>query len=288
MLVGKASFLVAALVAFAIAIAGLVASYLTRTPRRALEIGSGTTFLALTGVTLLAGQAFLQRWALPLSIAGILLVTLVTAQSGKSFVHEYAAANQPPAVVNSDVFGQITSRLTWIWVGVFAGMTVSSSIPPIVAANASVLDTTMPLTYIGYWVVPFSLLGLGTLATRFLPDWMTAAAGDIVRKTTFVAYHEATIDETVLPGPGTCQSRGRRGRGSVRRQSRQYGNAAGRRRHPALVAVHLQGAPDTALARRPAPSRPASRPGGCPLRGHHRQNHRPRGSTPGTGCNPGR
>ena len=44
-------------------------------------------------------------------------------------------------------------------------------------------------------MVPFSLLGLGALATRFLPDWMTAAAGDIVRKTTFVAYDEATIDE---------------------------------------------------------------------------------------------
>jgi hypothetical protein len=184
-LVGNASFLVAALVAFAIAIAGLVAGYLTRTPRRVLEMGSGATFLVLTGVALLASQSFLQRWALPLSIAGILLVTLVAARSGKSFVHEYAAANQPTAVVNSDVFGQITSRLTWIWVGVFAGMTVSSSFPPIVAANASVLDITRP----------FSLLGLGALATRFLPDWMTAAAGDIVRKTTFVAYHEATIDE---------------------------------------------------------------------------------------------
>jgi hypothetical protein len=194
-LVGSASFLVATLVAFAIAIAGLVAGYLTRTPRHALEIGSGATFLVLTAVTLLTSQSFAQRWALPLSIAGILLVTLVGVQSGKSFVHTYAAANQPPAVVNSDVFGQITSQLTWIWVGVFAGMTVSSSIPPIVAANASVLDTATPLTYIGYWVVPFSLLGLGALATRFLPDWMTAAAGDIVRKTTFVAYGEATIDE---------------------------------------------------------------------------------------------
>jgi hypothetical protein len=194
-LVGHASFLVAALVAFAIAIAGLVSGYLTRTPRRTLEIGSGTTFLVLTGVTLLASQSFVHRWALPLSIAGLLLVSLVAAQSGKSFVHEYAAANQPPAVVNSDVFGQITSRLTWIWIGVFAGMTVSASIPPIVAANASVLDTTTALTSVGYWVVPFSLLGLGALATRFLPDWLIAAAGDIVRKTTFVAYHEATIDE---------------------------------------------------------------------------------------------
>ena len=91
-------------------------------------------------------------------------------------------------MVNSDVFGQIIARLTWIWVTVFAGMTVSSSIP-------SIVDAKTPLSYICYWVVPFTLLGLGALATRILPDWMIAAAGDIERKTTFVAYHEATIDE---------------------------------------------------------------------------------------------
>ncbi|MFZ1162775.1 hypothetical protein [Mycobacterium sp.] len=187
-LVGNTPLLVAALAAFTIAIAGLVIGYLARTPRRMLEIGSGATFLILTALTLLASQSFVQRWALALSMAGILLVALLGAGSGKSFVHEYAAANQPPSIVNSDVFGQITSRLTWIWIAVFAGMTVSSSIP-------SIVDAKTPLSYICYRVAPFSLLGLGALATRFLPDWLIAAAGDIERKTTFVAYHEATIDE---------------------------------------------------------------------------------------------
>ena len=51
----------------------------------------------------------MERWALPLSIAGILLVALTGVLTGKSFVHEYAAAGQPPGVVDSDVFGQITS-----------------------------------------------------------------------------------------------------------------------------------------------------------------------------------
>jgi hypothetical protein len=74
-------------------------------------------------------------------------------------------------------------------------MTVSSSIPPIVRPDASILDARTPLAYIGYWVVPFSLLGLGALATKVLPERMIAGAGDIVRKTTFVAYGEATIDE---------------------------------------------------------------------------------------------
>jgi len=115
--------------------------------------------------------------------------------TGTSFVHEYAAAGQPPGVADSDVFGHITSRLTWIWIVVFGGMTVSSSIPPIVRPDASILDARTPLAYIGYWVVPFSLLGLGALATKVLPERMIAGAGDIVRKTTFVAYGEATIDE---------------------------------------------------------------------------------------------
>jgi hypothetical protein len=144
--------------------------------------------LVLTAVALAAGPSSAQRWALPLSIAGILVATLIGAQFGTSFVHEYAAANQPPSVVNSDVFGRIVARLTWIWVGVFAGMAVSSSIPPVVGAHR-------PASHVASWVVPFALFGLGALATRILPDWMIAAAGDIERKTTFVAYHEATIDE---------------------------------------------------------------------------------------------
>ncbi|WP_343709308.1 hypothetical protein [Mycobacterium sp.] len=187
-LVGNTPVDVAALTAFALAIAGLVAGFLTRTPRRSLEIGSGATFLALTALTLLANQSVALRWGLPLSFAGALLTTVFSRRFGTSFAHEYAAANQPPAVVNSDVFGQIVARLTWIWVVVFAGMTVSSAIPAIFDAHGSAC-------YIGSWVVPVTLLGLSALATRILPDWMTATAGDVERKTTFVAYHEATIDE---------------------------------------------------------------------------------------------
>jgi hypothetical protein len=194
-LVGNVPFLIAALVALAIGVAGLAVGRLSRTPGRTLEIGSAATFLILTAVTLLASHSVLQRWVLPLSFVGILLVTLVGMLTGQSFVHEFAAAGQPPGVVESDMFGQITKRLTWIWVVVFGGMTVSSSIPPLVRADASILDSKTPLAYIGYWVVPFSLLGLAALATKVLPERMIAGAGDMVRKTTFVAYGEATIDE---------------------------------------------------------------------------------------------
>jgi hypothetical protein len=194
-LVGNAPFLVAALIALAIAVLGVLVSRGTRAPSQALEIGAVATFLVLTVVTVLLSRSFVGQWALPLSNAGIFLVALISLLIGKPFMHVFAAAGQPPAVVDSDLFGQITARLTWIWVVVFGAMTVSSAIPPIVQRNATILDTKTPLSFVCYWVIPFSLLGLGALATKILPGVMLAAAGDIVRKTTFVAYGEATIDE---------------------------------------------------------------------------------------------
>jgi hypothetical protein len=194
-LVGNVPFLVAVVLALALAVAGLVVGRATRTPGQALEIGGVATFLVLTVVTLFMSQSFTERWALPLSNAGIFLVALTGMLIGKPFVHEFAAAGRPPGVVESDLFGQITMRLTWIWVGVFGGMTVSSAIPPIAQRDATILDAKTPLSFVCYWFIPFSLLGLGALATKILPDLMMAGAGDIVRKTTFVAYGEATIDE---------------------------------------------------------------------------------------------
>jgi hypothetical protein len=194
-LVGNAPSLVAVLVALALAVVGLAVSRTTRIPARALEIGSAGTFLVLTAATVLLSPSVMERWALPLSIAALLLTVLIGVLTGKPFVHEFVAAGQPSGVVESELFGQVTTRLAWIWVAVLSGMTVSSAIPPIVLRDATILDAKTPLSYICYWVIPFSLLGLAALATKILPDMMTAGAGDIVRTTSFVAYGEATIDE---------------------------------------------------------------------------------------------
>jgi len=194
-LVGNVPSLIAALVALALAVVGLAVSRATRLPARPLEIGAVATFLVLTAATVLLSPSVIERWAQPVSIAAILLVVLIGVLTGKPFVHEFIAAGQPPGVVDSDLFGQVTTRLAWIWVAVLGGMTVSSAIPPLVLRNATMLDARTPLSYVCYWVIPFSLLGLAALATKILPDLMTAGAGDIVRKTSFVAYDEATIDE---------------------------------------------------------------------------------------------
>ena len=196
-LVGNVPFSTAVLVALAIAVLSFVIGRVKRTPGRTFEIGAIGTFLVLTVLTFTLSQSFMERWMQPLSNAGIFLVALTGVLIGKPFVREFAEMGQPPEVVESEPFGRITTLLTWIWVAAFAGMTVSSSIPPIVYGKATILDTKTPLSFVCYWVIPFSLLGLAALASKILPDRMTPAPEDTVRKTTFVAFAEAEIDQLI-------------------------------------------------------------------------------------------
>lgn len=194
-LVGNVPFLIAALVALTIA----VGAFLTGRPKEAsgqtLDIGAVVTFAVLTILTLSLNESLTARWMQPASNAAIFLVALTSVLTGTPFMREFAEADLPADVVRSGLFDPIATRLTWMWVAVFAGMTASSAIPPILRGEATILDSKTPLSFLGYWVIPFSLLGLAALATEILPARMTAGFGDIVRKTTFVAYSEATIDE---------------------------------------------------------------------------------------------
>jgi uncharacterized membrane protein len=198
-LVGNVPFTVAVLVALGIAIAAFAIGSAAGPSGHPLQIGSVATFLLLTVLTFALGDPFNQRWILPLSNAGILLVALAGLLVGKPFVREFAAAEQPDDVVKTELFGRIVRLLTRTWIVAFTGMAVSSAIPPIVGAlrgtEATILDTKTPLSFVCYWVIPFSLLGLAALASRFLPDRMLVGIEDVARETSFVAYDEATIDE---------------------------------------------------------------------------------------------
>jgi len=198
-LVGNVPFAVAALVALAIAVIANVIGRVTGKSGGTLEIGAVATFSVLAVLTFALTESVLGQWIQPLSNAGIFLVALVSVLTGKPFVHEFAAAEQPADVVTTELFGRVVRLLTWIWVAAFAGMAVSSAIPPmahgLAGREATILDTLAPLSYIFYWVIPFSLLGLAALAARFLPDVMLAGIDDVARETSFVAYDEATIDE---------------------------------------------------------------------------------------------
>ncbi|MCV7300139.1 hypothetical protein H7J93_10920 [Mycobacterium barrassiae] len=194
-LVGNVPFVAAVLVALAVAVASLVIGRIRRAAGRTLEIGAVVTFLVLTVLTFTLSQSFMEQWLQPLSTAGIFLAALGSVLFGKPFVREFAEVGQPKEIIETDLFKKITNVLTWIWVAAFAGMTVSSAIPPIVYGEATILDTRTPLSFVCYWVIPFSLLGLAALASRILPERMAPPEDEIVRKTTFVAFAEAEIDQ---------------------------------------------------------------------------------------------
>ena len=194
-LVGNVPFKAAVLIALAIAVAGFAIGRRMGKPGGTLEIGSIATFLVLAVLIFALSESSIERWIQPLGNAGIFLVALISMLIAKPFAREFAAAEQPADVVKTELFERMATVLTWIWVATFAAMAVSSVIPPIVDRNASLLDTKTPLSYVCFWIIPFSLFGVAALASRFVPDRMLAGIDDVVRETSFVAYDEATIDE---------------------------------------------------------------------------------------------
>ena len=194
-LVGNVPFKAAVVVALAIAVAGFAIGRATGKPERTLEIGSIAAFLLLGVLIFTLCESSMERWLQALGNTAIFLVALVSVLIGKPFAREFAAAEQPADVVKTELFERMAKLLTWIWVATFGAMTVSSVIPPIVDCNASLLDTKTPLSYVCFWIIPFSLFGLAALASRFVADRMLAGIDDVARETSFVAYDEATIDE---------------------------------------------------------------------------------------------
>ena len=250
-LVGNVPFGAAVLAALAIASAGLVIGRTVHERGKMLEICSVVTFSVLTLLTFVLDDSFLQRWILPLSIAGLLLAALIGALIGRPFVREFAAAEQPPDVVKTELFGRAVAVLTWGWVATLAAMTVSSAIPPITdrspGMGATLLDTKTPLSFVCYWVIPFTLLGLAALASRLLPARLLAGIerrrpGDLVRRLRRGHHRRA-----LLPGPRARQPRSRSRQGGLQRQGRGDGDAPHRRRVPQVVALHLQGPRQAAL-----------------------------------------
>jgi hypothetical protein len=193
-LVGNVPGAVAALIALALATAAAGVGRLKKTSGQLFDSAALATFLVLSALSLWS-TAFAERWALPLSVAALLITAIAGVAVGKPFVREFARVGQPPTVISSESFGRITTQLTWVWIAAFAGMTVASAIPPIVDSDTSILLSRTPLTFTCYWVIPFALLGLAALAPRVLPEPTSLRADDAPRKTTFVAYGEATIDE---------------------------------------------------------------------------------------------
>ena len=194
-LVGNVPATTAVLLALVVSVLAFGIGRALHWPGRTLEIGAVIVFTALAVLSLATSEEFAAEWLQPLGNAGIFLVALIGLLAGRPFVREYAEIGRPLNALKSELIARITTLLTWIWIAAFAGMTISSVIPPLVYGRATIYDAETPLSFICYWIIPFTLLGLAALASKVLPDRMTAGIDDAQRNTTFVAYGEATIDE---------------------------------------------------------------------------------------------
>jgi hypothetical protein len=168
-LVGNAPFRIAAGVAFGLAAGAQLIMWVRGAPRRTLDVGNLAVFAVLALAAFVVPDDVLARWLQPLGNAGLLLIALVGVLIGRPFVREYATDTVDEATARSNGFRVITTGMTWLWVGVFAGMTASSLVPPIVDGAATVQDTDQVLSVVCYWVSPFTLTGLGGLASALFP-----------------------------------------------------------------------------------------------------------------------
>ncbi|MDT5326831.1 MAG: hypothetical protein QOF25_3983 [Mycobacterium sp.] len=196
-LVGNVPFATAAVLALVVAVASFLVGRIQRMSLQPLEIGATATFTVLTVLTFALSQSVLERWLLTWSNLGILVVALISVLIGTSFVPELADAGPSPDEIREEMFGRLKIQVQWLWVATLAGMTVSSSIPPLALGDASISDPRTALSVGSYWVVPVVLLALAALASRTLVNRMIAAANspDVLRRTTFVAFRELAIDE---------------------------------------------------------------------------------------------
>jgi BAAT / Acyl-CoA thioester hydrolase C terminal/Acyl-CoA thioester hydrolase/BAAT N-terminal region len=173
-LVGNAPFWVATGAALALAVGAQLVGWRRGAPRRTLEVGNLGVFAVLAVAAFVVPDEVLERWLQPLGNAGLLLIAVVGVLIGRPFVREYAEGSVDAATARSDGFRVITTGMTWLWVVIFAGMTVSSLVPPLVDGAATVSDSGHARSVICYWVVPFTLTGLGALISALFPPWFQA------------------------------------------------------------------------------------------------------------------
>lgn len=189
-LVGNTPPVIAAALALAVALTVVIGSRARPVPP--LGIGALVTFALLT--VLPPAFTGAQRWVLALSFAGLLTTLLAGMALGRSVVEAVVKADLPAAVSQSELFGPVVKRVTWIWLGAVTAAFAAAIVPPIALPDAALHDSR-PLIYLCDWVIPFSVLVAAVIASRIVSDRMTAGFGDAVRKTSFVAFVDLEIDQ---------------------------------------------------------------------------------------------
>lgn len=195
-LVGNIPFTTAVTVAFGITLLIQLSLRLRHQPQRTLDIGNLAVFAVLLLAAYLVPDDVLERWLQPLSSLGLLLIALGGIVAGRPFVREYAADSVDEATAKTQGFRTITLGMTWLWVGAFAVMFLSSLIPPIVDGDATILDMDDPLSIVCYWVVPFTALGVAGAISGAFPPWFDKQSAIVDRRS---AAATATIAHQPVP-----------------------------------------------------------------------------------------
>ncbi|MFT3899372.1 MAG: acyl-CoA thioester hydrolase/BAAT C-terminal domain-containing protein [Gordonia sp. (in: high G+C Gram-positive bacteria)] len=170
-LVGNIAFRAAVLIALGVAVVAALVSRWRSGKWHSLEVGTVLVFVALAVLAFTVDDHFLERWLQPIGNAGIFLVALGGVLVGRPFVRDYAEASVDAATAQSDGFRVITTAMTWMWVVVFAAMTVSALVPPIRQGEATIRDGGSTLSILCYWVLPFTLMGLAGAVSGAFPPW---------------------------------------------------------------------------------------------------------------------
>jgi hypothetical protein len=175
-LVGNVDFRLAVLIALGVAAFELLQTVLHGEKPKVLDVGSTAAFAVLTIVTYATDDTFLERWIQPITSGALLAIALGSILIGKPFARQYAREQVPEQLWDSPGFLHTTLLITWVWVGVFAVMTVSALIPPIVDGQNTFYEQDDTVGVIFYWVVPFVALAAGIVFTKWYPKRARARA----------------------------------------------------------------------------------------------------------------
>lgn len=169
-LAGNVDLRIALLVASAIAALNTLHAMRGGSAPRVLDVGSALAFALLFVTAFVVDAALLQRWMQPLANGALCAIALVSVLIGRPFVLQYAKEEAPPEVWHEPLFLRTVNVITWVWIAAFAVMTVSSAMPPMLDAGASLHDETQVVGAVFYWVVPAVALAGAMLFTRWYPE----------------------------------------------------------------------------------------------------------------------
>jgi dienelactone hydrolase len=173
-LIGSVSFRTAVLIAFLLSLIVTVQSLVRGGRPKLLEVGGTIAFAILVIVTFATNDHFLEQWIQPLTNASLFVIALASVLMGKPFTLQYALESVTPEEAATPGFKYINTIITWVWVVAFAIMTVASIVPPAVEGDATIHEGGDTLSIVGYWVIPFTALGLAAIFSAKFPDWFVA------------------------------------------------------------------------------------------------------------------